>query len=238
MVYVIRHHLASVLSLSLASAEGENLASSLRRYHRAILAAGRAGGPVTMVAATGDLGAAEVTPDGRLFRTPQVGWPASDPLVVAVGGTQPNWAPRRRAIRSRRPPPGRAATGAGPRCSRARRTRARVAGVAGRRRAVPDISLDASPRGRPGDVRHAPFDRFPPADKWTPNYGTSLATPLFAGVVALAGQLAGRPLGLINPLLYQLAAQHDPGIMDIQGQGNTFHAGHIDGPGLPGGPGL
>ena len=78
---------------------------------------------------------------------------------------------------------------------------------------------------------------FPRADKWGPNSGTSLATPLFAGVVALAGQLAGRPLGMINPLLYQLAAQHDPGIVDVQGQGNTFRAGHVTVRGFPAGPG-
>jgi subtilase family serine protease len=112
-----------------------------------------------------------------------------------------------------------------------------VAGVAGRRRAVPDISLDASP-GAALEMYATPRSiGFPPADKWSPNSGTSLATPLFAGVVALAGQMAGRPLGLINPLLYQLAAQHDPGIVDVQGQGNTFHAGHITIRGFPAGPG-
>ena len=56
-------------------------------------------------------------------------------------------------------------------------------------------------------------------------------------MVALADQLAGRPLGLINPLLYQLAAQHDPGIVDVQGQGNTFRAGHVTVRGFPAGPG-
>jgi subtilase family serine protease len=78
---------------------------------------------------------------------------------------------------------------------------------------------------------------FPKADKWSPNGGASLATPLFAGVVALADQAAGRPLGLINPLLYQLAAQHDPGIVDVQGQGNTFHSGRVRIRGYPAGPG-
>ena len=78
---------------------------------------------------------------------------------------------------------------------------------------------------------------FPKADKWSPSGGASLATPLFAGVVALADQLAGRPLGVINPLLYRLAAQHDPGIVDVQGQGNTFHSGHVTVRGFPAGPG-
>jgi subtilase family serine protease len=237
MVYVIRHHLASVMSLSLASAEGNNLASSLRRYHRAILAAGRTGGPVTIVAATGDLGAAEVASHGRLFRTPQVTWPASDPLVVAVGGTKLE-------LGAQAPGDPVAPATSWPGSNGGRSTvfarpsyQSTVAGVAGRRRAVPDISLDAAP-GRALEMYATPRSiGFPRAFKWSPSSGASLATPLFAGVVALAGQMAGRPLGLINPLLYQLAAQHDPGIVDVQGQGNTFRAGHITVRGFPAGPG-
>ena len=145
LVYVIRHHLASVMSLSLASAEGENLASSLRQYHRAVLAAGRSGGLVTIVAATGDLGAAEVAPDGRLFRTPQVTWPASDPLVVAVGGTQPLLGAPAPGDRSRRPASWPGSNGGRSTVFARPSYQSTVAGVAGRRRAVPDISLDASP---------------------------------------------------------------------------------------------
>jgi hypothetical protein len=38
--------------------------------------------------------------------------------------------------------------------------------------------------------------------------------------VALAGQVAGRRVGLINPALYRLAAEHAPGLMAIR-SGNT-----------------
>jgi subtilase family serine protease len=236
MVYVIRHHLASVMSLSLSSAEGDNRAPSLRRYHRALLAAGRAAGPVTIVAATGDDGVAELTPDGHhVYPTPQVTWPPSDPLVVAVGGTELGaQAPGEPLAPSTSWPGsngGRSRVFARPSYQRT------VAEVAGRWRAVPDISLDASPGGALEMYATPRSIGFPRADKWSPNAGTSLATPLFAGVVALAGQLAGRPLGLINPLLYQLAAQHDPGIVDVQGQGNTFHASHVTIRGFPAGPG-
>src|ERR1044071_7333132 len=55
----------------------------------AIVDAAKASHMVTMVAATGDVGAAGLMLNGEsLYRTPQIGWPASDPLVVAVGGTQ------------------------------------------------------------------------------------------------------------------------------------------------------
>ncbi|HEY7142864.1 MAG TPA: hypothetical protein VH637_01335, partial [Streptosporangiaceae bacterium] len=48
----------------------------------------------------------------------------------------------------------------------------------------------------------------------------SEATPLFAGIVALADQVAGHPLGLINPALYKMAAEHSRGIVSVR-SGNT-----------------
>lgn len=48
--------------------------------------------------------------------------------------------------------------------------------------------------------------------------GTSLASPLFAGIVALADQLAGRSLGFVNPALYQLH-RSQPGVIDDVGPG-------------------
>jgi subtilase family serine protease len=54
--------------------------------------------------------------------------------------------------------------------------------------------------------------------------GTSVASPLFAGVVALADQIAGHPLGLINPRMYLLEHAPPPlsGIVDITNGNNTF----------------
>jgi subtilase family serine protease len=56
---------------------------------------------------------------------------------------------------------------------------------------------------------------------WYALCGTSEATPLFAGIVALADQVAGHPLGLINPALYRLEAAHAPGIVDVTSGNNT-----------------
>ena len=56
---------------------------------------------------------------------------------------------------------------------------------------------------------------------WSPVCGTSEATPLFAGIVALAAQLAGHPLGPVNPALYRLAAMHARGIADVTKGSNT-----------------
>jgi len=51
--------------------------------------------------------------------------------------------------------------------------------------------------------------------------GTSEASPEFAGVVALTAQVAGHPLGLINPLLYKMLASHAPGLVDVTSGNNT-----------------
>jgi subtilase family serine protease len=56
---------------------------------------------------------------------------------------------------------------------------------------------------------------------WSPSCGTSEATPLFAGIVALTDQMAGRSLGAINPALYQLSARHAAGIVDVTQGNNT-----------------
>ncbi|MBO0826093.1 MAG: hypothetical protein J2P27_19900, partial [Actinobacteria bacterium] len=76
--------------------------------------------------------------------------------------------------------------------------------------------------------------------------GTSLATPLFGAIVALADQYAGHGkahgLGLINPALYSIAARHEPGIVDVTA-GNNSHSFNQAGQrftvtGFPAGPGF
>ena len=56
---------------------------------------------------------------------------------------------------------------------------------------------------------------------WYPSCGTSESTPEFAGIVALANQVAGHPLGLINPTLYWLSAEKAPGIVPVTSGNNT-----------------
>ena len=55
----------------------------------------------------------------------------------------------------------------------------------------------------------------------TPIGGTSEATPEFAGIVAIADQVAGTSLGDLNPALYAMAAAGDPGLVDITNGNNT-----------------
>lgn len=78
-------------------------------------------------------------------------------------------------------------------------------------RAVPDIAMDADPTtgmliGETQDFAQASV--FGPAGVHYGEYrvgGTSLASPLLAGVQAVAQQGSGKRLGFANPLIYQLA---------------------------------
>ena len=76
---------------------------------------------------------------------------------------------------------------------------------AGNARATPDISMSAAVDG--GALV---FESFPgDPGGYSIVGGTSWATPLFSGIVAIADQAAGHRLGLINPTLYdRLAGRH------------------------------
>jgi subtilase family serine protease len=69
-----------------------------------------------------------------------------------------------------------------------------IRGTVGSHRGVPDISMSAACTGAVNVYQS--FGGQPPG--WYALGGTSEATPLFAGIVALADQVAGHPLGLIN----------------------------------------
>src|SRR5258708_21721007 len=89
--YVVQHHLATVISQSLASAEDAfGSAQSLLNLRYAFVHAAQNG--VTVLGASGDNGTANVrkTPvhqGDSLIPFPTVDWPASDALVTGIGGT-------------------------------------------------------------------------------------------------------------------------------------------------------
>jgi subtilase family serine protease len=92
-----------------------------------------------------------------------------------------------------------------------------VRDIVGDSRGVPDISMSAACNGSVD--MYQSFAGQPAG--WYPTCGTSEATPEFAGIVALADQVAGHPLGAINRYLYQLSARHAPGIVDVVTGNNT-----------------
>jgi subtilase family serine protease len=93
----------------------------------------------------------------------------------------------------------------------------KVRGITGGHRGLPDISMSAACSGAVNIYQT--FGGQPPG--WYAACGTSESSPLFAGIVALADQVAGHRLGLINPALYRLASQHAPGLVSIRSGNNT-----------------
>jgi subtilase family serine protease len=214
--YVLRHRLGQVISQSFAATE-QTFPSreSLLRLRSAYVLAAR--DHVTVLAASGDGGATSLTYNMQNYYTTRaVSWPATDPLVTAVGGTQLDL----RANGQRRAPDvAWSGSGGGRSIFFARPSYQNgVGSLTGRSRGVPDISMDASCAS--GVAIYASFGGRN-AGGWDSICGTSAATPLLAGLIALADQVAGHPLGLINPSLYAMAAAHDPGIVDITRGNNT-----------------
>ena len=79
-------------------------------------------------------------------------------------------------------------------------------------RVVPDVAMDADPMTgfMTGATQKLPSGAIGYAESTIG--GTSLATPLFAGLMADAEQAAGHPFGFLNPALYDMArssAFHD-----------------------------
>ncbi len=237
--YVLRHKLGQVITQSFAATEQTfPSVASILSFRSAFQLAARA--HVTVLGATGDTGATSDEYNMKdLYPTRAVSWPATDPLVTAVGGTQLSLRPNGTRLA---PDTAWSDSGGGTSIAFPRPAYQNgVSAVTGNARGVPDVAMDASCRS-PVAV-YGSF--YPSGARWTPVCGTSLATPLFAGIVALADQYAGhgKPhgLGLINPAIYTIAARHEPGIVAISAGNNsqTFvqDGQHYSVPGYAAGPG-
>jgi subtilase family serine protease len=211
--YVLKHKLGQVISQSFAATEQTFPSrAALRRLRGAYQLAAK--DHVTVLAATGDQGATSLRYNMTdLYTTRAVSWPATDPLVTAVGGTQLDL--RASGVR-RTADVAWSGSGGGRSIVFGRPSyQYSVRKLTGSRRGVPDISMDASCASTV-----SVYSSFSGAS-WIGLCGTSVATPLFAGIVALADQVAGHALGLINPAVYQMAIRHDRGIVDILKGNNT-----------------
>jgi subtilase family serine protease len=228
--YVIEHKLGSVISQSFGATE-ETFPSvkTLLSLRSAFKAAATAG--VTVLGASGDEGVAGQTlKEGEYYPYQVNSWPSSDPLVTSVGGTQLhlNEAGERTApdnVWNDADVGINAAGGGGPSHVFPRPPyQTLVSTGAGKHRATPDISMSAAVNG--GVLVYTSYHSTVPYEP-APNTfslvgGTSEATPLFAGVVAIADQIAGHPLGQINPAMYRLEKKPNSGIEDITSGNNTF----------------
>jgi subtilase family serine protease len=178
----------------------------------------------------GDESANELNPTGG----PLVDFPSSDPFVTAVGGTalavgakndyqwEVGWASGTSSLspngkKWKPAPPGDWLYGAGGGVSQVFDEPYYQQGVvpdsiAQGKRATPDIAMDADPQT---GMLVGETQTFPDGSAKYSEYrigGTSLASPLYAAVEAIADQVYGRAHGFVNPAIYALngtKAVHD-----------------------------
>jgi subtilase family serine protease len=200
--------------VSLSASFGENCFSSAQVKQLNATLETAEGAHVTVVASSGDYGAVAKPCPGVTPFVPmeEVALPASDPLVLATGGTNLSASTTTGAYhgetawRDERYP----FVGSGGGFSHRFARPGYQDGVAGisRSRGVPDVAADANDSAASGEdfdtnltvveVSGAlPFVR--------PAGGTSASAPFWAAVIAIADQYAGRHLGFVNPALYQIA---------------------------------
>ncbi len=185
---------------------------------------------ISVFASAGDSGA------GNGFRRPNALYPASDPLVTAVGGTNlfasDRGVYRRETVWNDSNPAlcpfgctqgifG--ATGGAP--SRVFKKPAYQRGFQPtRHRTTSDVSYDASVYT--SVLVYLSIPGIPEGFYFFG--GTSSGAPQWAGIGALANQAAGRPLGFLNPRLYALAkngAAYRASFHDVTRGGNVFYGG-------------
>lgn len=199
--FAVDHNLGDVISQSFGEAESCVDPTILKQEHQVFFEATLK--HITLLASSGDQGAAQPTCDGNSF-IKSVSSPASDPLVTAVGGTQLFADLTTGAYQSEvawNEPIFFAGTGGG--FSTIYHKPFYQFGTAGigQFRGVPDISYSAAINGGVLAV-------------WStsgagPNRvvffgGTSAGSPQWAGITALGSQMAHRRLGFLNLGLYIL----------------------------------
>lgn len=226
--YAVDHHLGSIVSQSWAASEvslndaaGQaELAKWNTFYQQATTQKG-----VTFFGSSGDSGATDYT-DASLSTfspTPTTSFPDDNPWVTAVGGTTLTYSGGQyhEVVWNS----GGASGGGISRFysmpafqqSLPQSDQQLLNGMRG----VPDVAAAADP-----NTGLAIYY----AGQWTLAGGTSAAAPLWAGLMAVANQVAGRPLGYINPSLYKIAASshYASAFRDITAGDNSFLGKGVD----------
>jgi subtilase family serine protease len=218
--YALDHHLGKIISQSWGTAEntlfdpeGQRVVKRFERFY--LLAAEE---NVTVLASSGDTGSANVDVNNKFYPFPTVLFPASSPFVTAVGGTTLDASTdgiyQSEAVWN----DASGASGGGvsqhfleppyqyllP---------ATVQKKLNHHRGFPDVAYNADPNTP--ILIYVGFFPNPADDGYYFVGGTSEGPPQWAGIIADANQLAGHPLGFLNPKLYFVGA--------IGGQSEVFH---------------
>jgi subtilase family serine protease len=220
---IVDQHLANIVTNSYTLAFSDLPTAVVDAAHQVFVQAAAEG--IGLFYGSGDLGDLST-----FLGTPQTTWPESDPFVTSVGGTslfvgkdntwagEVGWGMTLDPVVNsggqasyQLPLPGSFFIGSGGGVTRYPQPAyqrgvvpAALAGAANPLRVVPDIAADAdlATGVLVGITINGTYQE-------GPGGGTSISSPLFAGLEALADQAAGGPHGFVNPLVYSL---HGTGI--------------------------
>jgi subtilase family serine protease len=211
--YALDHHLGQVISQSWGATEntlftpaGQQVFKNFAQTYARAAAMG-----VTVLASAGDFGSSNPELNGTTFYPfPTVNFPASSPLVTAVGGTS-LYADTSGDYQSETVWNSDGGAGGGgisqvfsePLYQRLVLPQSGQK-LLGGHRGIPDISWNADPNT--SILVYLSFAGLPGAGYYYFIGGTSEGSPQWAGLVADLDQLAGHPIGFLNPYLYALGA--------------------------------
>jgi subtilase family serine protease len=218
--YTIDHHLGNIISNSWGASEAtlkDHAGQQEIQKWNALVQKATTQEGITFFASTGDGGATDYIDQQakQLSPTPTIGFMADNPWVTGVGGTSLQqgkeiaWNSSEGGFSRFYPTPAYQQT-----------LPASVQGLFQNRRGVPDVSADADPNTAMANYDHG---------SWTQIGGTSASAPVWAALGAIADEMAGHPLGFINPGLYKVAAssQYAQAFHDITVGNNNVDNGTV-----------
>jgi subtilase family serine protease len=205
-----------VISASLGSCEPATLDtignSGLKTVEGSLALAAASG--ISVLASSGDDGSSAcLTPDGKPLPDLAVSYPASSPFVTGVGGTNVSLSTANQIVSQEvwNDSPLVVAAGGGGVSDMFSRPSYQKGFVRPNRREVPDVSMlaDVAPGYEIYCTAKGDCLSNQNSNPWTQVGGTSAASPLLAGGLALVDQALRRSgrqdVGLANPLLYKIA---------------------------------
>jgi subtilase family serine protease len=227
---VVNQKLATIVTNSWGSIGEDEPPAYLKAYQQTFIQADLEG--IGLFFSSGDDGDDSTdTADG----TPAADFPSTDPFVTAVGGTalavgpandyqwEVGWASGSSNLSADGTswdpaPPGDWLYGAGGGVSSLfdqpyYQQGVVPASIANGKRATPDIAMDADPQT---GMLVGETQTFPDGTAKYSEYrigGTSLASPLYAGIEAISDQVYGRSHGFVNPAIYALNGT--PSVRDV-----------------------
>ncbi len=213
--YAVSHNLGKIISQSWGATEntlfnpgGRQILNQFNNFYKQ---AGQEG--VTFFASAGDGGSSNVDINGNNYPFPTVIFPASSPYVTSVGGTSlfaSNTGNYQSETVWDEVAQSAGAGGGGisqvfkePAYQTANLPASEQSLLNGNR-GIPDIAYNADPLT--SILVYTSF--IPNAAGYYLIGGTSEGSPQWAGIIADADQMAGHPLGFLNPALYQLGNSH------------------------------